>query len=559
MTKYPQIIATIFIVVLFNSCIKQLESPTKVVTKGSEIPLPLVNSDISFLDIKKPTDSLLSIEVNEDSGYYEMVLGPIDFDFPELGTIINLAKNGISQSNVLSFPIANGPTNLPLLSGSIPLDLAQGDKLISKSSLRQITFEGGELGLNLTSTLTNTVNVSVTLLGVINIASNLPVVFTYNLTKDVQQSRNVDLNGHKLVLNGTTALGLSLKVSVNNAIAVPNTFGNLRVDFFGLNNLKWKRIDGKIADVALPLGNDQIELNSVGLTPFNSSDNTTGTGIVFFKNPSMKVNFENSFGIPAKLYIVPFISLDKDSIVLANRTSSPDNLPFTLVKPSDPNVSSIGFPSTSTGVISPNILRDLLNKGPKFLSFGLVLSISGAQTNFDSDFILSKSQIKTKTKITLPLNGYLKDFKINTTIKAPDFGLFNSSVSGDNYSLTLNKSVVHFDFDNKFPLEILLKIDFLDADSIAIPGIGSTVSVLGAVLDANGGVVSSKLAKNNIKLSKQQFEDLKNQCKTIRISGEFNTAGAKDATAKSVKFYPTNSLNIKMSIYMNADAEYDLE
>ncbi|MFN0050000.1 MAG: hypothetical protein ACKVOU_12835 [Cytophagales bacterium] len=556
MKKYTPIIVCLLLINFISGCVKELESPEKIVISSAGGGLPLIDSDIAFSDLKNPADSLLTIAVDEVGGYYVMNLGPKSFEFTELGSIINIAENDIALNNVGSFPIANGPQTLPTIDASIPIDLAQGDSVLSNATIRQIILSGGELELEMASSLSNTVNVSVTFTNIVDKTTNAALVLDYQLSVGLQVKKTQNLQNYKLVLAGSNKIDVRLAVSVNNAVTVPNAFGQLTLNFFGLKDLKWSRIDGKIGDLALPLGDDQLDVNGLGIRAFNSSDNSTGTGTVFFENPTMEIRFENYFGIPAKLILNPLVAYDKDSVLLSDRSNSPDNKPFSILKPTDPEVNLAGFPSKSTENVSEEILKDLLNKGPNYISFGIILSISGANTDYNSDFILSTSRIKTETILKLPLNGYLKDFRIKSILTAPDFSTLNTSSSGQNYSTSINKSVINFNFENKFPLDILAKLEFLDADSVAIPSLGTNVTINGANVDAQGSVQTAVTTKNRLALDRLQFEDLRNRCKSIRITGLFGTKGANDATPKSVKFYPTNKLNVKINFYGEGSGEF---
>ena len=539
-----QLAVVLYFSIFLSGCIKDLKSPEKVVFTGTP-QLPLLYSEITFLDLKKPSDSSLTFTVNAEQGFYEMNVGPVSKDFKEAGELINLAN--VSLTNVNNFPIANGPANLPVINYNIPVDVAGSNSLITGSSIQDILLSGGDLALQMTSNVDRTLIISLTMTGVVNISDNSPLILNYQLAQNIAQNRSQNLSGYKLVFNGGNTIGIKIGITVNNPASSP-TSGTLSINSFSLNSLKWSRINGKMGNTSIQLGSNDIDVSSLGINAFSSSDNNTGTGVVFFSNPSLSIDFISSFGVKSQLILKPLTSLNKDSVLLKDVTNAPANQPYLIEAADDANT-----PKTTSHEIPKILLDTLLYKGPKYIKYGLVLSFSGANTQ-SSDFILSTSKIKTNSKLKLPLEGYLKGFKINSIIKAPDFSTFNSSASGDNFSLDVNNASVHFDFENKFPLVIATKVEFLDADSIPIPSVSSNITIGGANIDNQGDVISSKFTSNTLSLNKQQFSDLKTQCKSIRITGFFDSEGAP----KNIRIYPTNKLNIQISVLANATGEYDL-
>jgi len=560
MTKNLLLLIASVSIITLSGCIKPLDTPEKIATLDRAIGLPLIFSTITFADIQTPAVSAFKISIDPVEKNYVMKIGPLNYSFPEAGTLIKLAKDGINQNNIFTLPIANGPLAIITATGSIPLDLAQGDSLISNTAIEKILFADGSLGMNITSTLFSNVNVTLTFPTVVNKLANQPLRFTYQLSRNVLSTKTQNLGGYFLRLQGQQNLKFDISISIPNPQNPPSETGSLTINYFGLNNLKWARIDGKISNLAFPLSDQTVQINNLLIRPFSSANNANlpvDDIVVYFENPTMNIKFANTFGLNAQIILKPLISLDKDSVLLSNKTEEMSKSPFPILKPSDPDLSTVNFPSTTTSTIPKEVLKDLLNKGPKFISYGILLSISGANTSAN-DFILAKSKIETETEIILPLYGYLKNFKIQSDIDAPDLSALTASTSGENYSISASKAVFMFEFQNKIPLDILTKITLLDINKNTIAGINQSLTVGGGNIDGTGNVISAKASTTRIVLDQQQLDIVKNNCKFIRIDGDFLTVGAKNTIPKSVKFYPTNNLEVKMSFLgqVKIDAEF---
>lgn len=553
--KIYSFVQFLFSLVIFSSCMKEAEFPQGVTKTPLDLGLPLINSTLEFKDIQVSTDSSLRLEIDTD-GSYVLKIGPVKYSFVEAREFIKFGDQGINLFNVATIPISNIVSRPPSTTLGVPIPLfSNTNTLLGTSKLNQIFFNQGDIEVELESRINTPVDILLEFENILDSVTNQPIRFDFALNSFGTSAIKKTLKSQKFKLDGINAL--QLKPTISFSRTSPIESGDIEIKKISIGNLNWSRLEAKLGTIALPIVQDTINA-LVLIKPFSNSSTSANVEdvIVYFQNPKMNIKFYNSFGLAASLYIDPFRAISKDGITSKNYLLDQIN----ITKPSDPiaGVSS-NFPSLSNYNVSQIVLRDVLKTGPKYLAYGLKMLVDGNATS-DADFILPNSRIGTEASVELPLYGYLNNLVITSEIENPmadqDVGL-DGTTSGVNY--TDSEAEMRFYYENSMPIDVKAQVYFVDDYDRNIDSLFTSNSLLkGGQLDNSGKVVKPTIGPiSKIRFNNTRAKNIQKNCTLVRIKTRFLTTGA-DAQ-RSIKLYPNNKINIRLSAFIKTNLSYNNE
>jgi hypothetical protein len=270
-------------------------------------------------------------------------------------------------------------------------------------------------------------------------------------------------------------------------------------------------------------------------------------GDFLISNPSVKLNYTNSFVDPIQVFINASGKRNEKTINL--------NLaPFILEHPADsiePEVSS------SVVVDKNNSKLDSLISIPPYeiyLSGTAVMDYSGKKTLEDSKFTGNRSFLAS-IEVEIPLEFRIKNLQFADTVDN-----FLKSDDSDN-----NSPVKPEDFDflrinitakNGFPLGVSTSIILYDsATQVHKYTIDATDILSPAPVDINGKVTSPIDCETSIDITKDFWDSIDLADKIIFIFKMNST----DNGSKDVKIYSDYKINFKASLVLKPDIRFDLK
>lgn len=568
MRKLLILIITLATLLLTNSCIKEaIRTPEKFDPLESRTGVPLINADIS---LASTLNKIASLEVNSIGGFYEMVIKPEKFDFTTAENLIVFPSQILNATNVATLPVAGGSGSFNVtVSTSVGVDFTSGSILSAPgTTFRKIYFKAGTIDFTLSHNLLNrTINpITITFPTIKNNDnSNASLVITSNtaLADNTDGNYSGNLNGYNidLITNGNN-IPFQISITVTSGTVVTN--GSLSVKSVGINNVKWQRIEGKLGTMQIPLvENNLLQLYKFEVSPFSSNvdnnDPVVGPTLDFeFVNASLKTTFSSQFGLDCGVIVSPLKGFSENGTRV---TSSINGVTFSISppKPNDPvSPTAIIEPIQSVKTITSETLNPLLKSGPTSLSYGLILTINGANTT-NTDFIHDVSRISAQSELRLPFNGRGKFFNLQKDVEYPtssETGAFNLS---DSITATINSATFLLKTENSLPIEFEISLVFLDENKLEFDEIKSSVNgpaikVEGAGVDANGKSNSTKTSSTQSIINNNRFIEINKKCKFIRINARPQTT-SYDTPGKYVKVFPTDKLNVQMSVIINTKVE----
>ncbi|RMF00737.1 MAG: hypothetical protein D6772_05940 [Bacteroidetes bacterium] len=237
-------------------------------------------------------------------------------------------------------------------------------------------------------------------------------------------------------------------------------------NFVLIDELAFSYAEGYLGQIVHSNGRDTIEIDFF---------DKWIRGQVYFEDPTITFNFDNSFGIPTRSII------DRFDIFTVNGDVLPLESPFVEngVDFPYPTLDEVGEVKSTAFVFNRenSNIREVLGAGPIAIDYDV-----DASTNPDGDtnirgFVTDSSYYVVRVDVDLPLYGYALDFGVRDTIAVDFTGL-------DNVNTAEFKMVT----ENAMPVGISIQGYFLDANGTLLDSLfeASTPVIAGAPVDATG-------------------------------------------------------------------------
>ncbi len=385
--------------------------------------------------------------------------------------------------------------------------------LISTSSVR------GSFSFTLSSAIKSGVPISktITITG-----SGSPVKDTISLTAtDVDLSTDITQPYNKLPLTYSISVGSNgsmITFNKNDSIHIDLSFQNPKLDY----------VKGYFGQLSQQIAPDNLD---TGLKDFMS----TITGQLHISNPSITLNYSNSFGIPLQVTFNATGTRNTQSVNL--------NLaPFIISSPTSPSVRDV---SSSYAINTSNsAIANLVSLPPYQISFsGSALMNPAGMTGGRNNYIFWNSRFLGSVEVDVPLTIWVNNIQFSDTL---DNFLKPDKNSNGSFSFEEMDSLkVNITAQNGFPMGISVKMMLYDSIKKSIlKTIDASSFLLPAPVDASGKASGKTESTTTITFS-QAFFDAINSANKVILMFAVNTAG--NGTT-DVKFYSDYAIIFKASV-----------
>jgi hypothetical protein len=266
-------------------------------------------------------------------------------------------------------------------------------------------------------------------------------------------------------------------------------------------------------------------------------------GDFLITNPSIKLNYSNSFAIP--------MEVDMDA---AGKRKSKQTVNLGL----NPNPFSIASCTFAHRDIDDTFIIDKSNsKLPELISMlPEIISFSGSATmnpegnsGLRDNYIFSNSRFLGSLEVEVPLEFKMANLQFKDTL---DNFLKDTSSTSNNSFKPEDFELLRLDIivKNGFPLGISLNMSLYDSINDVVKSTVSATSLLSpAQIDANGKVTTVTETKTSIEFTKEFFGSIN---KADKIILEF-TLNTTDSGTKDVKFYSDYKIDYTIAVVAKPD------
>jgi hypothetical protein len=495
------------IAILSYGCIKKEEFVEPSVPNWKpDIGIPLVNSQLTLSDlIRESEDGNISL-TSDINGLYILTYTDTAFSV----TADSIIKVPDQVHVVPAFPLTSNQTLTHTLAFS------------GQGTLTQADLKAGDIAFNMTTTnLTENFNVTLAFPTILHHTTNVPFSASINSGMQTNFSLTGDLSNYDVHLNAGNQFDFTITIT-------GATLGTLS-GTLNITGIEYSLLQGSFNTIPIGIMDGESDV-----TIFSD----LFQGNIYFADPSVEFDFENSFGVqltPNKQY---FQSIYKDN--------SFDDVDGGEVEASENKVvapaTTIGSTTTTTFKVDNSnstdggglvALKTSLSKGPQKVKYAVNPEL-GNQTGFIKD----DSRITVIGRLIIPFYGRISDYSLQDT--------FDISVK---YADSIELAEFYIKTENRVPIEMNLQVYFVDTTN-AYARLDSfftaAVPLLKApTVDLAGAATSAGINEQTVSFPHARIKPLEQANKLI-VKASMQTP---NNASQDVKFFKTNNLNIRISMH----------
>lgn len=511
---------------LFTSCNK---FEFDKIAKGAWNPnlaVPIAHSSFGVYDILALQDSTDLVVIDPNTGAIALVYKGEILTI-DAGQLVNIQDK--NESLNLNLTELNAPP-IPSFNASVTSNNSQNFVFdAGQSELHNLTFKTGALDINVSTDLAHDVTCVVTFPDLIKNGNAVSAAVSLDYTGSTPQNRNATINLTEafadFTMGNTTfnELEAIIETTITGTGQPINNSESITIDF-AFTNLDFKNAEGYFGQNNLGISGD-----SVLLKLFQNANN----GYFELVDPKITFFAENSFGFPIQMGFsnLKTVNVNTGAEVLLSGFPSVFNINSANAI-GQTTVSQLELNTTNTTNLS-----NLVSSVPKYFVYS-----ANAQSNPNGNvpplnFISENSQMKIRTEVELPLEGFAYGFELKDTV---DFN-FNEDVS------QLESVMFRLNIDNGFPVELKSQIIFLDDNySPVFTAFNTPESVVLPAQVDNAGKVNQRVKKiTDINLTQVQIAQLPS-VKYILINAVSQTLNGP--SGQIIKLFDDYTLDLKLGL-----------
>lgn len=543
-------------IAILLGCVKEkyiLDENFQVTGLDPSFALPLINTSLNLGNLEQEFDADNFI-FNDDDQTFALVYSAELFNisaqdlqsFGEQDYLFDYTLDAGEAAAISALPAGSSTT----LSETTPItfDAVNGEELDS------IRFAGGNLVLDLNSTIPHDLNIvisipSLTLNGVglfENVSLSYPgsIPFSDNLS--------IDLTNYVLDLtNGGTdnnVFDVDLTATITST-GTPTNAGDAISFEMALDLSQFQAVHGYFGQVDVAASVD---------TQFVNLFRDLNGGVLHFAAPRIDLTIYNTSGIPAD---VSFQGVFAPENSVDQQMGGADLTNFPTIEgaafPGDEAITLHSF--TNAGTIPT--LTEILDEGPFELIYtsNLTTNPNGPQQNF----LLDTSSVSCHVDMILPFFGFADNFSLADTM---DLDLADELGVGENNDLDwedVKKLTIRLIADNGLPIQVEGQVYFTDSLNNVVDSLFTNqfeaifqqgfVDFSLPTTDPNYGKVISPTRKiTDIVISRERLRFLlDNEVKKVILTSRANTN--ESFNGEVVRFYPEYNVAMKLSAKLDLD------
>ncbi|MEP1032027.1 hypothetical protein [Ekhidna sp.] len=480
--------------------VNDLEDETLEVVEGGDLSLSLVYRDTSKFD---DISSFISIGNIANTDSYS----PFGADIPASGsaTVVNVPTK--------NFEFEFNPDG--------------GEQVDSTY------FKGGILQYTLSSDFDVQIDYTFTLNDVQNLESE-PIVFTRTLPAgSLQDFQSRSLDGLKNVSRREGSSNI-FNVSLDLTFHIP---AGKSIDAANEMTLELKFVDSEFSAIFGNFGTDPVEVqrDSILISAFDEFNE----GGLAFKNPSITMDFKNTYGIELGIELGGVVAVNSDD---TEKTLTGDVVtsPQFVEAPNNTQLGESISSSFSIDNTNSNI-DELLNTTPNKIIFDVTAIPNTAGSDNLNNFLFDSSYLEIMSTIEIPL-----DFRMDGFSKEFDLSVSGSDLE-DADSLKINIDVI-----NEIPFDGLLDLSFQDSEGNVLYLLEEIAVITAPPIGTEGRVVEPISSRSSIALNEEGIEAFLQSSSVIATMNIFTLGNEGGDFVKIFSDY-------QLEIYLSAEGKVSVD
>lgn len=480
--------------------VEDLEDETLEVVEGSDMSLSFIYRDTSFFD---DTESFIKIDDITNTESYR----PFDSDIPAGGSI-----------NVVNVPTRNF---------EFEFNPEDGEKVDSTF------FKDGTLEYTLSSDFGVQIDYVFTLNDIQTLEGD-PIVFTRTLPAgSSSDSQTRPLEGLK---NVTERVGSSniFNVSLDLTFYIP---AGTSIDSDGQMTIELKFINSEFSAIFGDFGTDPVEIqkDSILISAFDDFNE----GGLTLNNPSITMDFNNTFGVELGVQLDGVVAVDSDDSELA-LTGQVVTTPQFVDAPNSSQLGESIASSFSINETNSNI-DELLNTTPNKMIFDVTAIPNSVGSDNINNFLFDSSYLEIISKIEIPL-----DFRMDGFSKEFDLSVSGSDLE-DADSIKINIEVL-----NELPFDGILDLSFKDDSGTILYTLDEIALIESPQIGTGDRTSAATVTNSSISLDQEGIDAFLESTSVVATMNIFTLGNETDDFVKIFSDY-------RLEIYLTAEGKVRID
>ncbi|MEN0006395.1 MAG: hypothetical protein AAF798_19740 [Bacteroidota bacterium] len=455
-----------------------------------EYALSLVDTRFAMSDLLENVEENSTLTVDPD--------GLIRFKYT--GDVISRTSEDVFNS--INATLEQFPA-IPLLFSPMPLPFSQPEEL----EIDRLDIKSGDFYINITNNTEEELMVTITVPQATRNGEVLEIVETVAAGDFFNnQDDPISLADYRLIpTGGTVFIEYTSIATASNEEVDPNLI------FVGFEGLEFTYAEGYLGNQVYEGGRDTIEIDF-----FDSWIQ----GDVYFEDPIITFNFDNSFGIPTRSVVNVFdIFTVREEVLPLESEFISGGIDFPY-----PDLNEVGALKTRSFVFTKenSNIDEVLGAGPVAIDYDV-----NALTNPDElvdirGFITDSSFYRVQVEVELPMYGRATQFVVTDTFDLA-LGDFDDATFAE-FKLVA---------ENELPLSVETQSYFLNDEGVVLDSLLAAPErlIAAAPVDAEGNVIGVERRETFVTFADERLQRLLKATRVL-VNATFNTTTDGDQSVR---------------------------
>jgi hypothetical protein len=475
----------------------------------AEYALPLVDTRLGMSDLLENFEENSTLTIDPD--------GLVRFKYT--GDVISKTSEDVFDA--INETLSQFPA-IPLFISPQALPFSQPDELeIDRLDIRQ-----GNFFVNIDNQTDETLTVTITVTQATKdgeplvIERTVPPATVYN-----DQDAPTQLEGYRLVPEGGNVFVEFTSVTADGDPMNPSLL------FIGFSDLEFSYAEGYLGNQVYEGGRDTIDIDFF--------DNWI-RGDVYFEDPKITFNFENSFGIPTRSVVNVFdIFTVREEVLSLESEFLTNGIDFPF-----PSLDEVGALKNKKFVFTKDNsnIDIVLGAGPVAIDYDVNALTNPDELTEVRGFITDSSFYRVQVEVELPMYGRATQFVVTDTFDL-ELGDFADATFAE----------FKFVAENDLPLGVETQGYFYNDNGVLLDSLllAPERMVTGAPVEPGGNVIGVSRKETFIMFEGDRFERLKDT-KTVLVNAAFYTSTDGE---QSVRILNTQGVDVKLGMRVGISNE----
>ncbi|MFW6018949.1 MAG: hypothetical protein ACOCPM_00055 [Bacteroidales bacterium] len=532
--KHINLFLLILLLISLTSCMKDKFDVNEMGNNkwNPDIAAPVINTSLTMKNLMEEADSLDWQEDNDNFIYFLFAEELFSKEAKDIVTISDqVTDTTISWDMPVGLPPGDSASQTVVFTTQFDANSDIIDSILLDKATLNYTIE---------TNMNHDSKMEITVPGLTKNGNSFKTTLNLNYTGTLPQvvSKSFNISDYKLEFSHSSSqnyLTANVKITGYGDNNPNNSPYNFAISA-GFSNIEYHSIFGYLSQYDIDLDQDSVEID------FFKDDSY---GNIKFNDPTVRLRFYNSFGMPVEGVFNTIKSYKPGNEV---ELTQPSGAPLANVYIDNPGINQMGDVVITDYVLNNNNsnIVDVFNINPH----GLIYDVTGVGNpgGNNYNFILDTSALKVEAEVELPLFGSLENFVLRDTV---DFNISQDM----NDAGELQSADIQILVDNGFPVEANLQVYFADSNNVVVDSLfedGNIISGAPPGSPPNYKSTESVSKRSYITKDKASIDNIVDATNAI-IKVTMSTTNSGN---NPVKVYSDYDIGVKLGVRTKFETEF---